>query len=240
MDTLLSPNIPDGGAPPSQLAGNAPQTSRLAIASLVLGILGFLILPAVGGLICGLIAWFQISRNPTQLKGSGFAIAGICVSGMMLLLIPIVAIMAGMLLPALSQAKNRAQTIMGMSNVKQLSLGVSMYAADHEDTLPVAATWCDQIMPMIGSPLPFQRPSDPNGTRGAYGLNVRVAGAKQGTVHRETVLIFELATPGWNRAGGPEIMRQPSRRGETMIVGFADGHAEAVPANRLSSLRWDP
>jgi uncharacterized membrane protein len=59
----------------------------MAIASLVLGILGFLCgLSAIPGLILGIVALSQISQSRGQLTGRGLAIAGICVSAAVLLL----------------------------------------------------------------------------------------------------------------------------------------------------------
>ena len=64
-----------------------PKTSGMAVASLVLGILGFLCgLPAIPGLILGIVALSQISQSRGQLAGKGLAIAGICVSAAVLLL----------------------------------------------------------------------------------------------------------------------------------------------------------
>lgn len=46
------------------------------------------------------------------------------------------AVMAGMLLPALSKARERAQQINCMNHLKQIALGMHIYANDHDDTLP--------------------------------------------------------------------------------------------------------
>ena len=54
----------------------------------------------------------------------------------LLVVIAIIAILAGMLLPALGSAKGKAQEINCTSNLKQVMLSVSLYAADNSDCAP--------------------------------------------------------------------------------------------------------
>jgi len=54
----------------------------------------------------------------------------------LLVVIAIIAILAAMLLPALSKAKLKAQGVACMNNTKQMSLGWIMYAGDSNDRTP--------------------------------------------------------------------------------------------------------
>ena len=230
-----------GVLPPLPPATATAPTSRMAIWSLVLGVVGFFCgLPALAGLILGFVSMNKIKRSNGAVGGGGLALAGTIVSGACLLLyLLLIPILAAMLLPALAQAKSRAQTINCVNNLKQLGLAVRLYANDNKDQLPAATNWCDTILPNVGSEKVFLCPAARPGPRSHYAFNARLGSAEIGKIAPDTVMIFET-DGGWNLSGGPELMLQRPRHGRTFVVGLADGSVQQINEGRLGQLRWEP
>lgn len=184
-----------------------PKTSGLAIASLVLGILSFFTcgLTMIPAIICGIIALNQISAAKGAIAGKGQAIAGLVTGGCSIF---VIAILAGLLLPALAQARWRARRVTCMSNMKQIALGVAQYYDDHTNTMPHALS---DVLPYVGgSDKVFVCPEVADQSAPSYQL-------VPGVVWGDSNLTIMVTEPDNNH------------RGQGHNACYNDGHVEWVP-----------
>jgi prepilin-type processing-associated H-X9-DG protein len=235
-------------APVIVVAPAETRTSDLAIASLVLGILGLCGITALAGLILGIVGLVKIDRSGGRLKGQGLAVAGVCVSSLMLLLSLVCA--TRVTLPALTRIRQRAEDVSGVtarkrvqamvcaSNLRLLAAMVMLYPNGHNGQLPPAATWCDAIQTNILLPSCYQCIADP-GRRCAFAFNAKLDGRKASEINPQTVLLFE-SDAGWNGTGGAERLKPHSHSTRSVNVAFADGSVRAIRRSQLGALRWEP
>ncbi len=87
----------------------------------------------------------------------------------LLVVIAIIAILASLLLPALGQAKGRARSVQCLSNLRQIGVGLRLYADDNDGWLPTTthgagtnASWIYQLASDLGNVDKIRAcPSDP-------------------------------------------------------------------------------
>jgi prepilin-type N-terminal cleavage/methylation domain-containing protein/prepilin-type processing-associated H-X9-DG protein len=113
----------------------------------------------------------------------------------LLVVIAIIAILAAMLFPVFAQAREKARQASCLSNTKQMSLGIMMYAQDYDEILPVQGDiaqrrgrWYFQIYPYVKNPDVFTCPNFPQGKLDVNALAVGSGNAVSGY--------------GWNTALG--------------------------------------
>lgn len=195
----------DQAVPPSM--SPTPATSKLAIWSLVLGVLSFCAVCVTGvpAVVLGIIALVKISKSPTALKGQGLAIAGL-VTGAIGTLMTFITV--ALLLPAVAQVRFKAQEVPCMTAVKQITMAAHAYAAENNDTLPQSL---DQLKSHLGSKeLVCQAAQGQTGP--CYEIVASGRKLSEITVPAKTVIVRET---------------QARHRGQR-AVGYADGHVEMV------------
>ncbi len=112
-----------------------PETCGLAIASLVLGLLGCLGVTAIGAVVCGHLALNRIGKSAGRLTGSGMAVAGL-VMGYLFSVIVGISFLAGLALPVFGEVREKATLTKALSDAKQIGTACKIYAIDHDGKFP--------------------------------------------------------------------------------------------------------
>jgi len=220
------------------------KTSGLAITSLVLGILApfTCFITAIPAIALGIVALVKISKSAGRLKGSGLAIAGIVIGPATL---PIIALLMGIMMPALARVRQVSFRMVCANNMSGLGKAMLIYANDYNDMFPTTSKWCDLLVEHAEvSKQTFACPAALTKYRSVrsidqcnYAMNKNVE--KLGTTAPpDMVLLFETH-PGWNQAGGFEILTTDSHQREGCNVLFVDGHVAFVKTKDLNDLKWD-
>ncbi len=139
----------------------------------------------------------------------------------LLVVIAIIAILAGMLLPALAQAKVKANTIKCVNNQKQITLGLKLYTTDNDDWITTSwhfgggglpnRTWGTMIQPFLASRKIMWCPAGPDRPGGNRDWDASGSFMNIG-------LNWEISHDNFNGVGGANYGTQPRTYREQTIV----------------------
>ncbi|HOJ39907.1 MAG TPA: prepilin-type N-terminal cleavage/methylation domain-containing protein [bacterium] len=97
----------------------------------------------------------------------------------LLVVVAIIAILAAMLLPALSKAREKSRQAACMNNLKQVATAYYMYLGDYNEWLiapPQADSWQTLLLPYLKSTSVYRCPSNRPPTAISYGMMSLYAG----------------------------------------------------------------
>jgi prepilin-type processing-associated H-X9-DG protein len=149
--TLTAPGSPPT-APSATLhyaPGSRERRAGLAIASLVLGIVGFCTggIAGIVGVILGIVALVKASHEQQVDRGRGFAIGGIVTGAVSLLSSLIVfPLMIAILLPSLSVARETAKQAVCAANLRAVEAALLEYVEEHGQEPPNLTALIDENM----------------------------------------------------------------------------------------------
>ncbi len=241
--SALPPPLPSRSTspPPRPAIPSArPAFSRLAIVSVVLGVVGFLIVPGIIGIVCGLSALVSIRRHRGRIRGAGLAVLGLVLS-FVTMAIAVVAALVFIRQQEQQQQPWRTaprQASAGCwQNLPKLGKAVMLYANDHGDVFPASTNWCDAVKEYVPSLGVFTCPGAPVTATSVFAFNQELSGKTLDDTPPDTVMLFECA-PGWNATGGFEAATPVGLSPGLVYVYTVGGQVSLVPLNGLSHLRW--
>jgi RNA polymerase sigma factor (sigma-70 family) len=136
--------------------------------------------------------------------------------------------------PGLIQKIQQANTGLPEAQVQAKML---IFSAMAQRKIPNAANWCETLN-ANGKLWPIVP------TNTSFAINSQIAGraysrkeVSSGSIPGMMVVFFETSNPGWNQAGGSELL--PKNAG-SVAVAFADGTAVIVASEEMATLRWAP
>ena len=130
--------------------------------------------------------------------------------------------------PGFPKQRATAQQASSSSNLKQLALGIIQYTQDHDEKLPDADKWVDEIYPYVKTEAIFRDPSAPAGEKWSYAYNSTLSGVSLAKFDSpsSTVMLFESKLGVKNANDTGESIPMPGRHQGGTDYALADGHVK--------------
>ncbi|MDX1951381.1 MAG: type II secretion system protein [Verrucomicrobiota bacterium] len=128
------------------------------------------------------------------MKRSGFTLVEL------LVVIAVIAILTGVLLPAISKAKSRTLSTVCLNQLRQIGLASQMYANDHDELLPqsqhVRSSWIGTLKPYLGGTNVYRCPVDKRtNSPSGYAINDYLTLRRSGFAHLDFSKISRIPSP---------------------------------------------
>lgn len=161
----------------------------------------------------------------------------------LLVVIAIIAILAAILFPVFSKAREKARQASCTSNLKQIGTAVQIYVQENDEKFPAATGWAANIG-LSGKVLicPTKGKSMPNGYGYSSALNARTMGeveAEWGVSADQIPLVGDAQSTVTNNTLFLNTDTDP-RHGGKLLMSYTDTHVELVKQSALPVLFTAP
>lgn len=234
------PPMPGAGGPPSGAAlppGAAASLPPLAkngkaTASMVLAIIGFVLVCvgsplAIAAIILGVLALKVPADAYGRKPGRTQAVVGISLGSVALLFALIIGVLAGMLLPVLGKAREKARRVNCAGNLKQVALGLLMYSGDNKGAFPDELSALDKEA-LLAAGKVYHCPSVDKRSS-ADGPTLATGDLSTDYDYYGTGLFDDIDDATTTIIAADHAHNHPVRTPWTNVL-FVDGHVEGAPA----------
>lgn len=152
-------------------------------------------------------------------------------TGTVIILVAVVLLFM-LLSPMCSHPPGRPGHVQCKASLRQLCMGLIVYAEEHEGRYPPREQWCDLLVDGFVDAEGFRCPKAKGGPSN-YAMNPNADPNDAGDI----VLLFESG-PGWNQWGGAELLTTQNHEGQGCCVLFSDYSVAFVPSDEIAALKW--
>ena len=222
-------------------------TYRIVFASMLFGICA--VITGLWSIIAIPYSIFALIAAKRSQSEHYISMARVGISSSIVGVVSLMLIYSAYIKPLTVNISKRADYNICMNGIKEISLGLRIYADDNDDRYPLADNWQDVIKPTVKAAF-YKYDGTPFAPE--YAMNQAIAGYHTAGYDAPTdyVAVFDCAHPTANAVGGIESVGFVHRLMDKDVanIGYADGHAKSVTKQPsgikgiglLSDTKWKP